>query len=82
MKNIYDKVEANMDNLVDKQVWWSNCATEEQIAAAKGGKLELTLGIKKPVPKEWITDISGKPSCALPVPEDFKRRYSHAQEPK
>lgn len=27
MENIFDQIEANMDNLVDNQVWWSNCAT-------------------------------------------------------
>ena len=45
MENIFDQIEANMDNLVDNQVWWSNCATAEQIEAAKNGELELTLGI-------------------------------------
>ena len=65
MDNLYHKVEANMDHLVDNRVWWSNCATEEQITAAKAGKLELTLGIKKPVPTEWLAEISGKQVLCL-----------------
>lgn len=65
MENIFDQIEANMDNLVDNQVWWSNCATAEQIEAAKNGELELTLGISKPVPKEWIADITGKKVLCL-----------------
>lgn len=65
MENIFDQIETNMNNLVDNQVWWSNCATAEQIEAAKNGKLELTLGISKPVPKEWIADITGKKVLCL-----------------
>ena len=65
MENIFDKVENNMDTLVDNQVWWSNCATAEQMDAAKNGKLELTLGSCKPVPKEWIADIIGKKVLCL-----------------
>lgn len=65
MENIFDKVETNMNGLVDDQVWWSNCATSEQMEAAKEGKLELTLGISKPVPQEWIANISGKKVLCL-----------------
>lgn len=65
MKNIFEKVETNMNNLVNNHVWWSNCATSEQMEAAKSGKFELTLGISKPVPKEWITDIVGKKVLCL-----------------
>lgn len=65
MENIFDQIETNMNNLVDYQVWWSNCATAEQIEAAKNGKFELTLGISKPVPKEWIADITGKKVLCL-----------------
>ena len=65
MKNIFDKVESNMDNLVDNSVWWSNCASAEQMADAKNGQLELTLGISKPVPKDWISDVYGKKILCL-----------------
>ena len=53
MKDLYKQVENNMDDLVDNQVWWSNCATAEQMDAAKNGSLEITLGGSKPVPKDW-----------------------------
>ena len=65
MENIFDKVETNMDNLVNNNVWWSNCATAEQMEMAKNGNLELTLGISKPIPKEWIVDIVGKKVLCL-----------------
>lgn len=65
MENIFNKVEINMDNLVDNNVWWSDCATAEQMEQAKNGKLELTLGISKPVPKEWIANISDKKVLCL-----------------
>ena len=54
-----------MDDLVDNQVWWSNCATAEQMDAAKNGSLEITLGGSKPLPKDWIAHISGKKVLCL-----------------
>ena len=60
MNNIYRQVEENMDALASKQVWWSNCATAEQMAAARNGQLELPLGIGKPVPEDWIVDLFEK----------------------
>ena len=66
MKYLYDQVETNINDLVDSQVWWSNCATAEQIAAARNGKLELTLGLNnKPIPEDWIADVSGKKVLCL-----------------
>lgn len=65
MKDLYKQVENNMDDLVDNQVWWSNCATAEQMDAAKNGSLEITLGGSKPVPKDWIANISGKKVLCL-----------------
>lgn len=65
MKDLYKQVENNMDDLVDNQVWWSNCATAEQMDAAKNGSLEITLGGSKPVPKDWIAHISGKKVLCL-----------------
>ena len=65
MKNIFNQVETNMNNLVNKQVWWSGCATSEQMENARNGKLELFLGISKSVPYEWISDIKGKDVLSL-----------------
>lgn len=49
-----------MNELVDKNVWWSECATCEQIENARSGNLKLNLGISIDVPQNWITDIKGK----------------------
>lgn len=62
---ILQKVESNVDNLVDNQVWWSNCATQEQIYAARNGQLELTLGMDKSVPQDWIAGIHGEKVLCL-----------------
>ena len=60
MSDVFDQVERNMDELVDNDVWWSSCATSEQINNAKNGNLELKLGVNMTVPNDWIGDISGK----------------------
>ncbi|OGO90481.1 MAG: hypothetical protein A2Y17_13045 [Clostridiales bacterium GWF2_38_85] len=65
MKNVFNQIETNMNDLVDKQVCWSACATPEQMENARNGKLELYLGISKRVPPEWIKDISGKDVLCL-----------------
>ena len=65
-ESLYKQVETNIDHLAANGVWWSNCATEEQMKTAiQGGNLELTLGNRKPVPREWITDIIGKKVLCL-----------------
>ena len=65
MKDIFKQVENNIDNLVDKKVSWSSCATAENLQEARAGNLELKLGISKPVPKSWINDIQGKKILCL-----------------
>lgn len=65
METIFDQIESNMNNLADNNVWWSNCATTEQMKAAQKGELELSLGIGRPAPQEWIRDISGKKILCL-----------------
>lgn len=65
MTSIFDQVEANIDNLVENQVCWSQCATPEQMDAARNGELDLHLGISKSIPKDWIADISGKKVLCL-----------------
>ena len=46
--------------LVEKQVSWSLPITTEELQRAREGVLELKLGISKPVPQSWISDIKGK----------------------
>lgn len=65
MKNIYKQVEHNMNELAEKQVWWSTCATEQQIQDAKNGKINLPLGIKKCVPDDWLGDVRNKSILCL-----------------
>ena len=39
MKNIFEQVEKNIDNLVLNSVDWTACASKEQLQAARAGKL-------------------------------------------
>lgn len=63
--DIFKQVEANINELVNKNVWWSGCATCEQIENARSGNLMLNLGINIDVPKTWIADIKGKDVLCL-----------------
>ena len=65
MKNIFDQVEANINSLAGQNVWWSGCASQNQMAAAKEGRLFLPIGISKPVPPEWIGNIKGRSILCL-----------------
>lgn len=64
-RDIFKQVEKNMDRLVEDGVWWSGCATEEQMENAKNGCLSLSLGIPFPVPAEWLGDVVGKEILCL-----------------
>jgi len=65
MKDLFDQVEANINFLAGQNVWWSGCASQGQMAAAKEGRFSLPLGIKKPVPPEWIRSIRGRSVLCL-----------------
>ena len=41
MKNIFEQVEKNIDNLVVNSVDWTASASKEQLQAAKAGNLKL-----------------------------------------
>ncbi len=64
MKNIFEQVEKNIDNLVVNSVDWSVCATKEQLQAARVGKLKLHF-FDKEVPEEWLNHIKGKKVLCL-----------------
>jgi len=64
-QNIYDRVEANMNHLAEKEVWWAHGATAEQIQAAQNGELDLPMGIGRTVPREWVGDLTGKKVLCL-----------------
>lgn len=64
MKNIFEQVEKNIDNLVLNNVDWSACASKEQLQDAREGKLKLKF-FDKDVPEEWLKDIKGKKVLCL-----------------
>lgn len=64
MEKIYEQVERNIDNLVENNVNWSACATDEQMQRAREGHLELKL-FDKDVPSEWLGDLKGKKVLCL-----------------
>lgn len=64
MEDIFLQVEKNIDNLVADNVDWSECASKEQLQAAKAGKLKLRF-FDRDVPGEWLKDIKGKKVLCL-----------------
>lgn len=62
---IFRQVESNMNELVEKNVKWSNSATKQMLDSAKKGNYNLTLGMSQPVPKEWLKDIKSKKILVL-----------------
>lgn len=57
--NIYEKVEKNINDLVENNVNWSACATPEEMQKAREGQLSLKF-FDKEIPTEWLKDIKGK----------------------
>lgn len=62
--NIYDRVEKNIDRLVEMNADWTENATKEQLDAARVGKLVLDFYDQK-VPMEWLADLKGKKVLCL-----------------
>lgn len=54
--NLYHSVEQNIDRLVKDGVVWSRCVSEEEMQAAKEGRLNLHLTDQKPLPADWLPD--------------------------
>ena len=63
--NIFDRVERNIDRLVEQGVNWSACATAEQLQSAREGRLELLVGSEGAIPAEWLGDLRGKKVLCL-----------------
>lgn len=53
------------DRLVDHGNEWTVPVSEEIIRAAKSGQFEIYLTPTKPVPQDWLQDISGKRALCL-----------------
>ncbi len=60
MDSIFDRVERNIDELVERDVNWSASATPQQLQKARSGQLELLFGFDGAVPQEWLGDLHGK----------------------
>lgn len=64
MKNIFEQVEKNIDDLVTDGVDWAAGASKEQLQSARTGKLRLPF-FDRSVPDEWIRGIWGKKVLCL-----------------
>lgn len=60
MRDIFDRVERNIDLLVENNVNWSACAAPEQLQKAREGKLVMCFGVDGVVPAEWLGELRGK----------------------
>lgn len=60
MYGIYDRVERNIDNLVENDVNWSHPAAPQQLQNARDGKMELPFGSNGVIPAEWLGTLQGK----------------------
>ena len=62
--DIFDRVERNIDRLVECGVNWSTCATPEQLKKARVGMVELPLG-SDVIPAQWLGNLRGKQVLCL-----------------
>lgn len=62
--NIFEQVEKNINNLVENDVYWSACATDEEMQRAREGKLVIKF-FDKEVPTDWLKDVKGKKVLCL-----------------
>lgn len=62
--NVYEKVEKNINDLVENNVYWSTCASPEELQKAREGQLTIKF-FDKEIPAEWLKDIKGKKVLCL-----------------
>ena len=65
MKDVFRKVERNINHLAEADVNWSQPATSEQLQNAREGKLALPFGPGRTIPSEWLSDLRGKKVLCL-----------------
>ena len=65
MRSVFDQVEQNINRLVEQEVNWSACATQEQLQSARQGKLALSFGPNQIIPEEWLGEVKGKKVLCL-----------------
>lgn len=54
MKEIFDTIEKNIDNLADNGVVWAQCVSQEEMLDAKNGRINLHLTRTKKIPDGWL----------------------------
>ena len=62
--NVYERVEKNINQLVENNVNWSACATFEEMQKAREGQLSIKF-FDKEIPTDWLKDIKGKKILCL-----------------
>lgn len=62
--NVFEKVEKNINDLVENNVNWSACATPEEMQKARERQLTLKF-YEKEIPADWLKDIKGKKVLCL-----------------
>ena len=62
--NVFEKVEKNINELVENNVNWSACATPEDMQMAREGQLTLKF-YEKEIPADWLADVKGKKVLCL-----------------
>ena len=62
--NVYEQVEKNINELVENNVNWSACATQEEMQKAREGKMTLKF-FDREIPADWLKDIKGKKVLCL-----------------
>lgn len=62
--NVYEKVEKNINELVENNVYWSAYATPEEMQKAREGQLSIKF-FDKEIPADWLKDIKGKTVLCL-----------------
>lgn len=54
MRNLFEMVEKNINDLVDSGVAWSRCLGDEDMQKAKNGILHLRLTREREIPADWL----------------------------
>ena len=62
--NIYEQVEKNIDELVEKNVYWSACATAKEMKRAKEEDIRIKF-FDKEIPSDWLKNVKGKKVLCL-----------------
>ena len=60
MKDVFARVERNIDQLVRNNVGWAASVTPGQLEKARRGELELTFGVDGVIPAEWLGNVKGR----------------------